>query len=302
MQTALFQRAPAPGRMQHQGVVWPVAMLDPEPREAKTYLGEFQFGASRPQKFIVDGMGQSLVKFRQSPQGPKLVTNEFVGYSVAGLLGLPVPDAGITHVDSTLLPNDGTLILPETDRHDSCVFRPGQHFYSRFVEPSDRVSLGDLEGLRTKNVGDFAGVILLDLLLEHWDRHPSNLNLLLHRGKDGNQIVVIDFGHSFGGGELWEVGNLSGLNLPEISDALPYSDVLEPYLSSITNPQRAFDPFLERLSDVQKEDFAEILDDVPNEWELTEAERLALLDLLATRARQLPQYLEERFKKDVWWQ
>ena len=275
-------------------------MIDPTPRYASIYLGEHDSGASRPQRFSVDGVGQCLVKFFQNPQGPRLLVNEFIGYSLADALGVAHPPAGVVEVEAALLPHNGRLELPETQHLAACTFEAGLHFYSQYLSPVDRVAPDDFRRLSTQNAGLFAGAVLLDFILNNWDRSPGNMNLILYRQGNTQQLRVIDFGHAFGGGELWEIGNLSDASLPPLAEPLPYAGVLEPYLSTLT--ERDFAPFLERLSALDEEALKEILTALPNEWSITDRERPALLNYLSRRARALPDYLRERLKKDVWWQ
>ncbi len=275
-------------------------MVDPTPRTASFYLGEYPFGASRPQQFFVDGIGHCLVKFRQSPQGPKLVINEFVGFSLATLLGIPHPRVGVVNIGATLLPDNGRLELPETVRFDLCAFEPGLHIYSQFLDGStDRFAPSDLRSI-SDNGSIFAGVVLLDILLSHWDRSPGNMNLLLHRASQ-QRLYLIDLGHSFGGGELWGVGDIEDSSLLPVSDPLPYADDLEAYCRLVSNPARSFEPYLARLARIDERGIMAIIGAVPNEWQLTAAEAEMLVKYLSDRVAALPDYMAERLERNEWW-
>lgn len=278
-------------------------MLDPTPQVASAYLGDNKSGASRPQRFLIDGIGHALVKFVQSPQGPRLVVNELIGYSLAAALGIDCPQGGVVAIDATLLPHGGKLELPETERFEACTFEAGLHFYSQYLDSAtDRLVPADLRGLNMRNGGDFAGAVVLDLLLNNWDRGPANMNLLLHREGNMQHLKVIDFGHAFGGGGVWSIGNLSDPGLPPLTEPLPYAEALREYLTTIRNPERDFAPFVERLSQLDDTMLDGILTAIPNDWQLTASERSALLDYLSQRVRAIPDYLRERLKREVWWQ
>jgi hypothetical protein len=230
------------------------------------------------------------------------VVNEFIGYSLASSLGVAHPPGGVVEIETALLPHDGRLELPETPRFYACTFEAGLHFYSQYLDPVDRLIPDDLRGLSTQNASTFAGALLLDLLLNNWDRGPDNMNLLLHREANAQRLKVIDFGHAFGGGEVWDIGNLYDPSLPPLSEPLPHAEVLGAYLETIRNPERDFAPFLERLANLDEARLNVILEAIPNEWQATAAERTALLNYFSQRVQALPEYLYERLKKDVWWQ
>ena len=242
------------------------------------------------------------MKFYQNPQGPRLLVNEFIGYSIADTLSVAHPPGGLVEIDAALLPNGGRLELPETPHFDSSTFEAGLHFYSQYLSPADRVTPDDLRNFNTRNMDTFTGAVILDLLLGNYDRSPGNTNLLLHREGNAQRLKVIDFGHAFGGGEIWGIGNLRDVDLPDLSQPLPYADVLESYFTALSKPEQSFAPLMERLVTIEEDDLNAIIMAVPNAWRVTEEERTALLNYLSQRVQALPDYLTERLKKDVWWQ
>lgn len=275
-------------------------MVDPTPRTASFYVGDYPFGASRPQQFFVDGVGHCLVKFSQSPQGPKLVVNEFIGFSLASLLGIPHPRVGVVNIEAALLPDAGRLELPETRDFDPCTFEPGLHVYSQFLDGStDRLAPTDLRGV-SDNGSIFAGVVLLDILLSHWDRGPGNMNLLLHRAGQ-QRLHLIDLGHSFGGGELWSLGDIGDSNLFPASKPLPYANGLEAYFRAISNPVRSLEPYLTQLASIDTGTISAIVEAVPNEWQLTALEAEVLVNYLSDRVAALPNYMNTRLERTEWW-
>ena len=247
-------------------------------------------------------MGECLVKFYQNPQGPRLLINEFIGYSLADALSVAHPPGGLAQIDAALLPHGGKLELPETPSFDPSTFEAGLHFYSQYLSPVDRVTPDDLRNFNAPNMDTFAGVVVLDLLLGNYDRSPGNMNVLLHREGSAQRLKVIDFGHAFGGGEIWGIGNLRDTDLPTLSKPLPYADVLEPYLTALSRPEQSFASLIERLVTIKRDDLNAIITAIPNDWYMTQEERDALLNYLSRRVQALPDYLAERLKKDVWWQ
>ncbi|MEX2540572.1 MAG: hypothetical protein WD314_02155 [Trueperaceae bacterium] len=274
-------------------------MIDATPRTAEAYLGPCRFGQSRPQLFLVENIGKCAVKFQQNPQGERALTNELVGFGVAGALGIEHPRVGLVEVGADVLPHDGGLFVQDDDGRQ-IRFQPGMHFYSQWLEPVNRVGPEDLLGMTVQNPHMFAGVVVLDTLLDNWDRKPANLNLLLHRERDRQYLKLIDLGMAFGG-SLWTIGNFRDPSLLPLTVPLRYADVLPQYLSAI-RVEQDFERYLPKLSNVTHEAVRALLDLVPDAWQITEEERSSLLRFIIQRVEALPRYFEQRLQKEVWWQ
>lgn len=118
-------------------------------------------------------------------KGPKVLANELIGFQIADPLGLEHPEVGVIDVDEIALggPELWVTFADGTLWHEP--FRPGLAFYSRWLSNANQVShedVGRFMGLQNPKL--LAGAVVLDLLLNNWDRSPSNLNLLLHRDRD----------------------------------------------------------------------------------------------------------------------
>ena len=273
-------------------------MIDLTPRLAETYVRRSQYGASLPQIFMVEDVGQCVIKFLQNAQGPRVPVNEIVGLSLASELGIDHPRVGLVEVDEAALPNDGVLIITD-EEGDSWTYKPGLHFYSKWLEPADRVEPDDFKGMTLQNAPMLAGVVLLDLLIDNWDRTRGNMNLLLHRESGRQHLKLIDLSVAFGSA-VWELGNLRAVDLPPPSERLPYSGELDDVLATI-KVEKDFEPFLRRLNELSEARLRAIVSSVPGEWQVTDAEREALLNYLSQRVRALPDYLAKRLQKDTRW-
>lgn len=265
--------------------------------------GEAGGGASLPQRFQVDGLGMCAVKFAGSRHGPRALCNELIGFGVADVLDIEHPAVGVVEVEGFLLPKNG-LVLRD-DWGDSYTLEAGLHFYSQWLEPSDRVTASELEGVSTvRNASMLAGIVLLDMLIGNWDRSPQNPNLLIHRAGGRNRLTLIDLGFAFGG-YAWQEGNLkpySGFEMgyfPKLRHLLPY-DGIDALLATV-NPVRDFSDYVGKLKLLTRDVLEGIIERVPPEWGLSLAERSALVDYLEQKAQLLPEYLEARLKKEQWW-
>jgi len=65
---------------------------------ATRYVLPLREGGSLPAIVDTDGPGQYVVKFRGAGQGPKALVAEAIAAGLAGVLGLPVPDAAVIDV------------------------------------------------------------------------------------------------------------------------------------------------------------------------------------------------------------
>jgi hypothetical protein len=267
--------------------------------KALYHRGTVPGGASLPQYFGVEGVGLTAVKFLQNPQGSRVLVNELIGFGVASLLNLEHPNVGIVEIDKDIFP-DGTLMVKAEG--EDYIFKTGLHFYSEWLHNADVLSPLDLEKIgATHNPHMLAGVVVLDLILDNWDRKPTNINLLLHRERGGQKLKLIDLGLAFGG-SLWVEGNLHPHPqygyFPSFEEPLRYKN-LDSLLRTIKKED--IDIYLSHLQQVTKDKLEGIIMSIPDEWQLTPRERVSLVNCLLERVKGLPDYLSKRLQKEAWW-
>lgn len=266
---------------------------------ALAFRGAVPRGMSLPQLFTVEGLGLCAIKFAQNPQGKRVLTNELIGFQIADLLGLEHPPCGLVKVDSLCFPTgDGHLLVADIDGVE-IPFLGGMHFYSQWLESSDQVIAEDLTLSGAVNTSMLAGVVLLDLLLHHWDREPRNTNLIVQRVGSRQRLKLIDLGLAFGSA-AWFADDLQRITLPDLDAPLPYAQSPTMLLKMIQT-DRDFAPYLERLPAITDAALSQMVSLLPVAWNVTDSDKLALLNLLSARVKALPSYLEQRLKKKVWW-
>src|SRR5260221_10144153 len=98
---------------------------------ANRHVGSMKGGTQSHLVHCSDGKNY-VVKFRNNPQGVRILANEFIFSNVARLLGLSVPNYRIVEVDDSLIRNspDLTIWVPP-DRLIRC--ESGLHFGSEYV-------------------------------------------------------------------------------------------------------------------------------------------------------------------------
>ena len=267
------------------------------------YLKAVGRGNSQPQQFVLSGgLGLCAVKFQQNPQGPRMLANEWIGYGLAGLLGIRHAPYGLVQVSTESLPDTGRLLITDDDG-DEVSLLPGIHFYSKWLEPASDLTFEDLKlaGL-VSDLGMLAGVAVLDMLVAHWDRKLGNPNLLMVREQGRASLYLMDMGMSFGSA-IWGLGDLLSPALPDTAFALPYSRPPDQLFSQVRSLQQ-FEPYLEAVGGLTRMQIQELVDGLPEEWGVTIPLREALVDFLSIRAETLPANFEARFARagQEWWQ
>ena len=267
------------------------------------YRGPAKRGNSQPQLFVLNqGIGLCAVKFKQNPQGPRVLPNEWIGYGLATLLGIRHPPHGLVEVPASVLRDQGRLLIRDDDG-DEVSLLPGIHFYSKWLEPADDLKPEDL-GLAgmLADVGMLAGVAVLDALLGQWDRKPLNPNLLAVRQNGRTGLYLMDLGMAFGSA-IWGLGDLLSAALPDTAAPLPYSMPPDALFNTVRE-LKDFEPYLEAVAALTRIQLQSLLDGLPEEWGVNRQQRQALLDFLFTRAQALPANFRTRFTRagQEWWQ
>lgn len=263
---------------------------------AEVYLGEVGAGMTCPQKFWVRDLELCAVKFLQNPQGPKALANELIGFALAEHLQLPCPQTGVVEVDNTALVED---VLEVTFDGDQYRFETGLHLYSQWLESTQTLTAKSMAGTALQNPEVLAGVAVLDVLINNFDRKPTNPNLLEHRDPKAT-ITLIDLSMAFGNAN-WSLGNLQYTALPDVNAPLPYAGDMGDFFRRV-HPHD-MNPYLEQLAVLDEATLEAMVARVPNAWGITSAERKALLKYLYARVRASSDYWETRFDRTTknWW-
>lgn len=247
-------------------------------------------------KFLSEDDRTIVVKFAGNPQGPRVLPNEFIGHRLAEHLGLPCPPSGVVHVPAEALGTAGCLIVPFEG--DEFVMESGAHFFSTFLAPADVLHSGRLGGSLFQNIDALAGMAVLDLLINNFDRKPANPNLL-HYKAGWAEIRLIDLSMAFGSAN-WALGNLLDTTLPSPQHPLPYAGDLSEFFRHVQ--EEHFAPYLARLSSLTEHVVGHMMSGLPAGWGVTADELQALATFVVARATALPAYLRRRLEtRDPWW-
>lgn len=196
-----------------------------------------------------------VVKFRNNPQGRRILAAEYLGTKFAALLGLPVPHCSIVEVSASLIGAKPEMAMYRGEEsYEACL--PGLQFGSRFIggllpgHAVDYISEASLAEVR--NLHEFAGILVFD----KWTCNADGRQAVFHRKLRQRRYTAtfIDHGYCFAAGD-WEFKDypLRGV----YARNLPYA--------AVTGWQ-AFEPWLSRLKELKVEALWQAAAEMPSSW------------------------------------
>ena len=109
--------------------------------------------------------GLWVVKFRNNPQGERVLANEFLATRIAEAVGLTVPKSEVVEVSDWLVANSPEMAL-DYGRGERARCAAGLQFGSRFaggLMPGQVVDyLPETQLAELRNLGEFAGMLAID--------------------------------------------------------------------------------------------------------------------------------------------
>lgn len=223
-----------------------------------------------------------VVKFKNNPQGVRILANEMLASKLALALGLPVPQPEVIEVSDWLVENSPELYIQWGRERVRCA--SGFQFGSRF--PCDPLRnpvydfLPDAQLASVTNRRAFTGMLVFDKWTCNCDARQS----VFYRPSSGAPQYVaamVDQGFCFNAGE-WSFPDapLRGM----YSRTLVYSDV---------NDLDSFQPYLGRLEHLEEEFLEEAASSIPPEWYDSDTDDLCrLLGELGKRRTMVADMIE----------
>ena len=236
-------------------------------------------GGSKAQVITCDDGRDYVVKFKENPQGLRVLVNELVAGELASLLELPCAEVATVEIQSDFLE-----LNRELRSQYSPMVSTGSHFGIVEVKEKWRHPPRPLIA-RVANKEDLPGIVLFDVWTLNGDRN-----------NDGNYLIVrpsfapkrfyfstIDHGLCFGR-PGWDMS---------ISAQVDSRDFQ--ILPELANEIRGPDPFAQHLSKAESVTDAQleaIVNGVPADWQVTTGERQSLANFLKSRRGKLAQILK----------
>ena len=222
--------------------------------KAVSQLRKMRGGAQSHLMAASDGHAY-VVKFQNNPQHPRVLANEMIASRLASALGLTVAHCEAIEVPEALIESTPALeLVVEGGLEQRC--RAGRQFGSRFVGgvmPGRTVDyLTEPDLLKTINLIEFAGILVLD----KWTCNTDGRQAVFYKQAYHKRYkaTFIDQGNCFGAGE-WVLTDtpLRGV----YARNLVYLNV---------RGWSSFEPWMERMRQLDPQVVWEIADRVPPEW------------------------------------
>jgi hypothetical protein len=221
-------------------------------------------GSAGSHAFECDDGQRYFVKFKDAT---RTVTNEYIGYSLASWLDLPVPENGKVMVPQKLIDDS-------EDLHRRAIVGGVHHgtvWMDGCVDFKDRV----VRELDLTNSACLPGLVVLDNLVVNMDRNNPGNNLIQTTPR-GLEYKTVDFSEILSG-RSWTVETMAVAKT--YRHLVPVFTVLALPVTGILS----FSPWLERVEALSDAEVANMLSGIPDSWQVTDVEKKAIADFLLGR-------------------
>lgn len=244
--------------------------LDPVPVQ---HLGSVPTGYSKPQLVQLNDGLTYVMKFVNNPTGMKVLVNEYVAAQIAELLSLPVPPSRVVPVSDSFIKQSPEL--------SALHFMPGNAFASLYIEncfyPSQSFLQTSINEIVNRDM--LAGIIVFDVWLSNTDRKQKNM-LVKPLDNGLYYVYMIDHGRCFANSN-WTLKSLEKMNKK------PKSELHKWFMSSL-NISKHLDDYLHEALSIPDDKLYYAVYAIPDDWDITEAEKEALLTHLLKARERLP--------------
>lgn len=250
---------------------------------AKTAHKEINNGVTKPYIITCDDSEQYVVKFKENPEGKRVLANEYVCAKIAEVLDLPLATPSFVQVNETFIQDYGLQVSAHTETNVTSGF----HFGTKKIKKAYQITGTDM--LRyAKNVDCIPGIILFDQLVCNCDRECNGGNLLFDQTK--MEIVVLDHTHAFDIGPLWNEHNLN-YKIGEAFRPIQPDGYVYRKLVPFVNGHNPFNSILEKMKGLSNTHLWDIIYNIPEEWDVTQDQKEKLHEYLVDRLHRIEEAL-----------
>lgn len=242
--------------------------------QAVLWLDKLPGGA---QSQLLLGSDQRLwvVKFKNNPQGTRILVNEFLASRLAIGIGLSTPEVAVISVDQEFIDASPNMCMLDTNSQAKA-FAPGRNVASLFAgglmprQVLDEISSDQL--LKTKNLCEFAGVLAFD----RWVRNCDYRQVAFSRSSRSKhyRAYFIDQGYCFGGSS-WAFKGAFSRGLSRFGSV--YAHI---------KGWSDFEPWLSRIENMAESQILQHVAAIPREWYQQETSALEVLSSALISRRQ----------------
>lgn len=229
-----------------------------------------------------------VLKCQNKYQTGKALFNELIGYRLARALSLPVPEQQLIYLSQDMI--DANKQFQEINA------QAGICFASRWINTTSGACPNFFRHATNKE--DFAGILLIDQLLENIDRGANRGNWLFE--KETKRIVLIDFGAIFRIAQIWDQYSLSqDMEMPLTVLEELNGPLYQAMIKQIKGKQ-AFAKIEQRIDDLSDDAKADIFREIPlTDWGITNEDLQAAKKFIyfqLNRCQEIVAVLQEHFK------
>ena len=239
-------------------------------------------GGAQSQLMLGADGGYWVVKFRNNPQGERVLANEFLATRIAEAVGLTVPQSDVIEVSEWLVEHSPEMTV-DHGRGDRRRCEPGLQFGSRFVggqTPGQVVDYLPESQLREiRNLREFLGMLVID----KWTGNCNGRQAVFERRARERRYraTFIDQGFCFNAG-AW--------SFPDTPLRGVYGNNC--VYEGVTG-WASFEPWLSRVEAFREESLGTIAEQMPTEWYGGDPGELQrLLEGFAARRKRVRELLE----------
>lgn len=225
--------------------------------------------------------GYFVVKFQNNPQHVRILANELLSARLADHLGLPVPPAEQVEVWPEVVAETPDLRIELPRGSEPCA--PGLQFGSQFPGDPRTTAVFDFVPDQTldrlANRAEFAGMLIFD----QWTCNTNGRQAVFVRQPSAGdyRALMIDQGFCFNDGQ-WS-----------FPDAPLRGLYLRPRVYAGVTGWSSFEPWLERVRELESEVLDRAARELPVEWYCGDQEGLdRLLEMLYRRRRRVPELIQ----------
>lgn len=246
--------------------------------EASSYFKKFPIGSTYPFIAMVQSQGY-VCKLYEEDLGNLHLINEYVCYQIAKILELPVPEANLIRFSDEIITSSDDL----SKRNIKSTLAFGSKLINK-VSANINPPLLDT----CTNTDVIPTLVLFDQIILNGDRATNDGNLLFNTKT--KELIVIDHSHVFEHGTIW-----NSITLKQVENQLLVGNFDKKYYRMLNRYIDGYNPFartLQKLSMINERVVKEIVDSIPEEWELDSANSEALISFILHRLDLVPQILK----------
>lgn len=235
--------------------------------------GHSDIAQSQPQIIFMSNGKEYLVKFKNNPQGNRMLMSEYVGTMLTQILGLPTIPFEIVY-----LPKE---FITENKLH--CFnFEHGNQFASLFIENCSGLWFKPKKE-QVKNREMLAGIVVFDLWLGNEDRDASNILLQPSPGPN-YYIHMIDHGSCYPS----KNSLLEKINYP---NKLKLS-VVHNWCISMLDDKEELTYYHDKIVNFNNDLIRELIYSIPDDWEISNKEKKEFYTDIVEAKQVLPKVVE----------